>query len=96
MSRDRTLEEFVPTEESADTAPDVEEAPDSSPATRDSQADDVEPRADTAETAADRPDPLLSTYAYDESGGPCASCGEAATERWRGGTDLVCGDCKEW
>lgn len=96
MSGNRSLDEFGAPE-------DVEEPT----ATEDAvtEADSVEPEPATEESseaatasAADEkaPDPPDSTYVWRPEGGPCASCGERAAERWRDGEALVCGACKEW
>lgn len=44
----------------------------------------------------DSRDEIASTYAWDPEGGPCATCGDTATERWRDEAGLVCASCKEW
>lgn len=58
-------------------------------------ADDASPAGD-GEPDGSAVEPVAPTYAWSPDGGLCASCGEAAEERWRDGDDLVCPDCKAW
>lgn len=92
MADNRSLDEFVAGEESADPEPTDPDDPKPGESAG-TEADDDQAGGDDSD---DEVVPMAETFAWSAAGGECATCGEPVEERWRDGDVLVCGDCKAW
>jgi hypothetical protein len=112
MTRDRSLDEFVPRDDGAGESDDEAARPDETAADGPVDAADeattsggpdepvstaaVDVDADGPGESAGAVQPATSTYAWSGEGGTCAACGGATDRRWQQDGRLVCPECKEW
>jgi len=85
MGEDASLDDFLATGESEESA--ASEAEPSEPA---SEEELSEPES------SDGIAPATTTYAWDGGGAACEACGEVVERRWQQDGGLVCVACKDW
>lgn len=101
MGKDRSLDEFLGGDSTADESADdltaaesPEEADDASPEAGEDEQDGVLEDVDTDSEPA--VEPAQATYDWSPDGNPCASCDALVNRRWFDGGAFVCHECKDW
>jgi formamidopyrimidine-DNA glycosylase len=100
---DRSLDEFLGSDDADADATDADAAAEASGA-EESETESTEGgdsvRGDRegngGETDDDVVEPATSTYVRKPAGTPCEACGESVERQWESDAGLVCPDCKEW
>jgi hypothetical protein len=87
MSKDRSLDDFLGSDETEERA--------ASDETTNPERDESDEAVDTAD-AGDGVTPATPTYRFAPDGAVCDACDATVQRRWHDGGQFVCADCKEW